>query len=797
MKRPLKIVSIVLLSIVGLSVACFVAGWLTLRASLPSYEGRSHLPGLSAETTVELDGLGMPAIYARNHRDAARTLGYLHGRERFFQMDLMRRQPAGELSELFGPRALEEDRRLRIHRFRSRAHAAMASISEEEADVLRSYAEGVNAGLHSLSARPFEYILLRKSPVEWRPEDCYLVLYAMYLDLQDEENRRESNLGVLRDSVPAELFDFLVPRGTEWDSPIDGSHVDIPPVPGPEVIDLRAKPPAEQLPEAAGLAIAQERWLGSNGFAVSGAASGDGRAILAGDMHLGIGVPTIWYRASIIIENGANPRRITGTTLPGAPTIVTGSNGDVAWTFTNSYGDWVDLIEIELVDEDRYISPEGPLPFEIHLETIRYGEGDDDLERFEVRETIWGPVIDEDHRGIPRALRWVAHAPEGANLRSIDLWEASNLEEAMDVAASSGIPAQNFVVADRDGRIGWTIMGAIPRRSTSLDFRLPQPGSDPSIEWSGWLTPDEYPRVIEPETGRIWSANNRMVGDPALSIIGDGGYAMGARAKQIHDGLARLDQTREIDLLAIQLDDRAVFIQRWRDLLLQILSTPEGRQSEAGSLVPWLEDWGGRASVESQGFRFARAFRSFTEQAVFPDITNAAAAKDERFRWRDLPRREHALWSLVSERPLHLLPLEYDSWDQLLLEAADETWREMTREGRTLEEATWGARNTSRFRHPLAAAIPWFGRYLEYGPHQLPGDWDMPRAQDPGNGASQRMVVSPGDEENGIFHMPGGQSGHPLSPHFDDSHQAWVEGRPTSFLPGPVVSTLTLTPISP
>lgn len=786
----LRLALFFLAALVVIAAIAAVGLWFQLRGSLPDLDGDLPLAGLEHEVTVERDALGVPTIRGQSRIDVARALGYLHAQERFFQMDLLRRQPAGELAELFGPMALESDKALRVHRFRERAKTVVENEPDHQLALLTAYTEGVNAGLEALDSRPFEYIVLRQPPEPWEPEDSVLVVYAMYLDLQDERGRSDASYGVLRETMPPEMFDFLATRGSEWDAPIDDTRLELPPIPPAEVFSLR-----ESNGMGHGESVEGERDAvpGSNNFAVGGSRTDDGRAILAGDMHLGIGVPAIWYRASFVYPDEGATRTITGVTLPGAPAMIAGSNESVAWAFTNSYGDWVDLVIIDDLGDGRYMTPEGPRPYEVFEERLRDSEGN--VETIEVRETIWGPVIDEDSHGRPRALAWVAHHPQGVNQNMFALESVSSVAEALAVANTAGSPAQNFVAVDRDGMIGWTIMGAIPRRTGDGDFRVPQSWSDGTRGWDGWLEPDEYPRVIAPPEDLLWTANARVVGGEMLGLVGDGGYVLGARARQIREALRSRDELDEKDLLAIQLDDRAIFLQRWRDLLLEILDEEAtAGHPQRATMRELVEDWGARASVDSSGYRLVRAFRSFLEESIFERLTEPAQQADERFRWEDLAQREHALWAIVSERPEHLLAPEYDTWREQFLAEVDATIAHFTEDGADLREQTWGKRNTSSFRHPMAGSIPLFGKYLEYPERELPGDWNMPRAQGPSFGASQRMVVSPGREKDGIFHMPGGQSGHPLSPHFADSHEAWVRGEPTPFLPGEPVHTMTLVP---
>jgi penicillin amidase len=368
---------------------------------------------------------------------------------------------------------------------------------------------------------------------------------------------------------------------------------------------------------------------------------------------------------------------------------------------------------------------------------------------------------------------------------------AADIDQALAVAATCGIPAQNIVCADADGRIGWTIMGRIPRRE-GCGGRLPV---GPGCSWEGWLAPADQPRIVDPESGRLWTANARVVGGDALASVGDGGYDLGARAGQIRDALLTLERADEGAMLAIQLDDRALFLGRWRALLLDLLDDDAvAERPRRATARRHIEHWGGRAATTSVGYRLVRAFRlAVRDELVAGYVAAAVDADPEIELWR-LRQVEGALWRLVDERPPALLPPGRTSWRDVLLEGLDGVLAEMLEHHESLDEATWGARNTVRIRHPLSGALPLVGRWLDMPAEPLPGDSKMPRVQSPGFGASERLVVSPGHEENGLFHMPGGQSGHPLSPYYRAGHRAWVEGRPTPFLPGEPVHELRLTP---
>jgi penicillin amidase len=363
------------------------------------------------------------------------------------------------------------------------------------------------------------------------------------------------------------------------------------------------------------------------------------------------------------------------------------------------------------------------------------------------------------------------------------------------VAAESGIPPQNFVCADRTGRIGWTVAGRIPRRA-GPPRRGAVVGTDPKAQWLGFLQADEYPRLVDPPDGLLWTANARTADGEWLELLGNGGYYSGIRAAMIRERLARLERPDERDMLPIQLDDHAVFLERWRDLALRTLTPEATRDHEQRAEFRRLVEasWTGRASIDSAGYRLVRGFRAETLNQVYKALTVPCREADTEFSFGSITQAEGSLWRLVTERPPHLLDPRFASWDGQLLAAIDTVITTLTSDGRALVDRTWGERNRAAIRHPLSLAVPLLSRWLDMPEDQLPGDSFTPRAQGPGFGASERMAVSPGREQDGYFHMPGGQSGHPLSPYYRAGHDAWVKGEPTPFLPGPAAHTLTLRP---
>ena len=780
--------------VVGLPLLLAFCATIALRGSLARLDGKRQLAGLYASVHIARDTLGVPDITAANRQDAARALGYLHAQERFFQMDLQRRSAAGELAALLGPAALARDREVRRHRFRTRAEAVLAAMNDRERALLLAYTEGVNAGLRDLRARPPEYWALRQKPEPWRREDSVLTLYAMFLDLSLDSVWEEKTWGCVRDSLPAALAEFILPAGNPWEAPLEPEPVARPSLPDSTLVDARQWDYGDRTWESFLEPVSGDT-TGSNCWAVAGSRSGHGGSLLANDMHLGHGLPNIWYRARMSWPAGGNRRTIVGVTLPGTPAFVVASNGEVAWGFTNSYGDWLDLIilETDTTDPARYRTPSGWRALDEVIEIIAVKGAEPDT--LVITETIWGPVWTSDGKGRPLVLRWTAHDAGAVNFKLLRFETARDVDAMVALAGAVGIPAQNLICADSGGRIAWTIAGRIPRR-VGYSGRLPVSWADGQCRWDGYRDPAEQPRIIDPDEGLLWTANNRVAAGEHLAVIGDGGYALGARARQIRDGLRAMDRPLEADMLALQLDDRAVFLGEWRDLLLPVLEhRADGLTFEQAEFLRIVRDqWEGRALPSSVSYRLLKDATFCCIDRVYGLLTWPCKAADQEFDAKWLPFRHAVTWTVLTERPPHLLPLGCRDWDDLVLQSVARVMAHATHDGADPAGFTWGARNVVRVEHPLAQFAPRLSRWLVAPTGPLPGDAMMPRVQGRASGASQRLVVSPGREADGIFHMPAGQSGHPLSPYFLAGHQDWAEGRPTPLLPGPARHRLELRP---
>src|SRR2546430_12453048 len=432
-----------------LLLAALGLGWLLLRASLPRLDGALAEAGLTGAVRITRDAGAAPASEAPDRADLGYAPGFVHARDRFSKMALSGGLAAGELGELLGGAALEQDRRARLFRFRSVAREVLAQAAPAERAVLEAYARGVNAGLADLAARPWEYWVLGQPPLPWRPEDTILIEHAMWWDLQANGLRRE----MLRQEINARLggaqcgalwkcgLNFLYPAGTNWDAPVVPSSGGAmtaaqPPAPAAEGLDGRNGRAAANAPGRVPRAPA----AGSNSWAVAGRLTTTGAALIANDMHLGLRVPPLWYHARLRTVAGAAAEALdlNGVTLPGAPLLVAGSNGHIAWGFTNSYGTWLDVTRVPCtaVGQHELTTASGAVALAVAREEIRvHGEAPVVLE---VKSAPAGVLLRTDEAQHSCWFgAWLAQNPQATNLGLMALERATSVAEALEIGRAS------------------------------------------------------------------------------------------------------------------------------------------------------------------------------------------------------------------------------------------------------------------------------------------------------------------------------------------------------------------------
>ena len=767
---------------------------MTIRASMPVLDGKVGLNSLHGPVTVTSDAYGIPTIMAGSRGDAMRTLGYVTTRDRLFQMDLLRRASAGRLAEVFGETMRETDSRQRTFGFSGIAKAIAARLPRDQREILDAYAEGVNDYLAQMETAPFEFLLLGYKPERWSAEDSLLILLGMFqmLNGTGEEERMRT---VMEQALPSAVVAFFAQETDIYtDALLNGqSHISVSPSVPVQALAALRRPVEKRQERRTSLARFERRGLGSNAWAVSGTKTVDGRSLLANDMHLGMTVPNHWYR----VQLGYEQVEITGVMIPGIPVIVAGTNGVVAWGVTNVEGDFLDLVRLELnpINSNEYKSPEGWKQFASRREVIKVKDAPDSV--VQVKETLWGPVLPDLLMDWTVAVRWTALDPEAVDLGQLALDRVRSVGEAIEVMNRAGGPANNVVLADNGGHIAWTYTGRIPMRQ-GFDGSVSVSWADGRFGWTGYVPPNALPRIVDPPSGFIVSANHRMLDASYPYVVGHS-FVNGYRAFRITQRLEGMTQLRERDLLDLQLDSTSQFYEFYRQLAQELLTDAVIQRTPAlAKARDVLNVWNGKADADSRGFSLVLRFHEVLARSVFAPYLSSCWERDVRLGCLGHPDTPLRVLLTTKIQELNPDPGHYSNWAEFLLNAVEQSVQELEAEyaSVSLTELTWGQMNRVKMAHPLAEVLPILGYILNMPEKAASGCLQCIRVMQDGVGASQRLVVSPNHQNEGILHMPGGQSGHPFSSQYRDQQLYWSEGVPLPFLPGKPVHTLLLVPVS-
>jgi penicillin amidase len=777
--------ALAVLTTLVLLVLAAVAGlvWLTL----PGGDVTAAIPGLSAPVAIDLDADGIPRIHAGNEADAAAALGFLHARERLFQMDLMRRVASGELAEVFGADALPTDRMMRTLGLRVRAVADLPLLPADTRALLEAYARGVNAWIAAhgrLSAA--EFVVLG-TPRPWTPVDSLLWGKTMALYLSGNWREERARL-VLDAKFPAAEVDELWPDGG------GGGHPEAALAPDPSLQFAVDRPVLASM--AARLAAVVPEFpapftlpdSASNGWAVDGTHSATGAPLLAGDPHLGYGFPSVWYLARIETPGHV----LAGATAPGLPFLVLGHNGHVAWTFTTTGADVQDLFVETPAGDDRYKTPDGTQPFTLREESIRVRGAPDEL--LTIRETRHGPVISDlvDPTGPVLALAAAELQPaDTAAAGLLALNRATDVAAAGAAAAQITSPIQNMTVADGH-TIALFVTGRIPIRAAGDGSRA-APGADGSHDWVGWASGDRLPHYVSPASGRLVNANERVAPPDFPVFLGRSWYD-DFRAQRIHALLAASDRHSTGSFAAIQLDivDLAA-----RDLLPTLRALPAEMLppgSTARAAFALLAGWDGVTARDGpQALIFnawAQRFRSsLLDHLGVPPAGRAAVAP-----WPQLlhhafsPAGAH--WCGGDCRQMLADSLVRSMPDLVARFGPDPAlWR-------------WGAAHQAVFAHPVLRLLPALGALTE-ARIETPGDDSTidrgglaQGTYESVHGPEFRGVYDLADLNRSLFVMAPGQSGNPFSHLARNFLQRWRDGASVTLAPDAprIAAVITLNP---
>lgn len=742
MRRALVIVG-------GLVLACVLvaaggAVWL-VRRNLPD-EATPAIPGLREPVHVTFDDRGVATVAARSVDDAIRVQGYLTARERLFQLELQRRAGEGRLSELFGKAALDLDRRRLTYGYARVAARAAMLLPEAERLHLQALSDGINAFLASHAGRlGLEFAVLRERPRDFVPADGLLVLLLMYEDLTTvwrDEVARDANRHLPPDTL---RFVFSVVSDDDVTIVPDGEPLLPPPLPGPS--------PA---PRGAARLVAGEEpgAAGSNCWAVSGALTKSGKPVLANDPHLPLNMPSLWLPMRFEIGG----RAIEGVTLPGMPGVVLGRNDALAWGFTNVYTDVQDLYR-ESIADGKAARDGGSEPgerVESRIETIPVRDGPP--ERLEVRETSHGPLVAKD-----LALKWTALEPRNLRLPVVEVMMAAtpaDFDRALDDFLG---PAQNVIWASAAGDIGWRPTGLIPLRRPGTDGSVPYEGRDPANDWRGFVPMSQLPRVRNPASGYLVTANNRVIGT-SFPVPVSTHFWSSSRTRRIRDLIEKAKRE------GVKLDRAAM-----EEIQLDVVSEPMRRLMEAFSpylppdLAKSFEGWDGRADEKSASFLVARALRDRLAERTLKVWKVRGEVRLAEERVVDVALADKAAWRRAGLG-------DKTTAMKLVVEEASRSIAE--KQGLDRSRWSWGGSNHLSARHPFGL-IPGLSRVFDAPRVPMPGASGVPRVQTSLFAQSMRFIVDWGQPDAATLVVPFGVSGHVGSPHRMDQFPYWRGGDPT------------------
>lgn len=778
--RILIAIGIVLLILV-LILAGIGAWW--VRRPWPQVKGEIRLPGLSAPVEVIRDRWGVPHLYAENEHDLFFAQGYVHAQDRLWQMEFSRRIGSGTLSAALGEATLDTDRFLRTIGLRRAAEKDWAKLDEEARAILQAYADGVNAYIESHRDRlPLEFSLVGVDPAPWTPIDTLAWGKIMSYNLcgnYDMELLRARLIAELGEEaaqqllppypegapviVPPEARSYAWLRGAHWET-ID------------RLIGLRRSPGAD--------------W-GSNNWVVHGSRTTTGQPLLADDTHLDLSMPSIWY------ENGLHGGRfdVVGFSFPGVPMVIIGHNARIAWGVTNLPADVQDFYIEKLDDPDhptRYEFMGQWHDLEVVHETIEVKGGTP--VPLEVRITRHGPIMNEAIGDLkeaePLALQWTAL--EGTDLfyavMLLDL--ATDWESFRHALRYWDVPSQNFVYANVDGHIGYQSPGKIPRRAPGHQGLVPVPGWTGEYEWQGFIPFDDLPSVLDPPTGFISTANNKVVPDDYPYHLA---YEWSApyRAQRIADLLAADDRVSLEEVQALHAQTYSLPAEALRPYLLKVKPENDLQARALQRVQEWdlyLEADRVGASVyqvwywflvqntlrDELGDELMEEYIEYSSMHVPMMIAWMAQPDNPWFDDRTTPeietRDEIAQRSLADA--VAWLSERYgqnpDRWQWGRLHAKTFVHQPLGQSGIGLLERLFNSRTVPARGDPFTVDAAWF-------------DYNEPFAMT--GGVSQRYIADLHDLDHSWTMHTTGQSGHLFHPHREDFIRSWqnVEYHPMPF----------------
>lgn len=744
-----------------------LAAWIWLRASLPQTTGQAVIPNLQKSAEIRRDRYGIIFIKAETLADGYRALGYAHAQDRLWQMEIMRRSGAGRLSEIFGNRTLAIDRFIRTLSLRKNVEKTIPTLGPEVMAGLVAYAQGVNAYLTTHKNNlPLEFNLLGVKPEPWQPLDSLVWQKLMALNLS-QNWRTEALRAQFNKQLPAADMQLFLPMA-DHDLPSKLSTISD----SNNWSELRKSFPSFL-----------QNYGASNVWAVSGNKSATGKPLLANDPHLGLELPILWYLARIDTPTLS----LAGATVPGVPFHILGHNKHIAWGFTSSGADVEDLV-VEQPDKNNpnnYMTENGTLPFQSHMETIRIRNAQD--ETLLVRESRHGPIISTLANAAPLTDAPGIIALHSTLLTDKDrtaeglyrLNQAQNVESANEALDLFVAPVQNVLLADVSGAMQLRTAGLIPIRSFFDQGPMPVDGSKADRRWKAFILPNDMPRVSNPTSGFLSNANEPL----SSAILSE--HEPPYRAIRLADRLTHAESFQIQDMAKLQLDT----LTQDAKILLPLITdiTPSTPGSEKA--LDMLKRWDMHMSREKPEPLIYTAWLSLIQAHLIQDDLGALA-----HIYRGLqPELIYRILTSDQDRCDDKQTSPVETCEQELVSTLETTMHILTqRYGRDVALWRWGEVHKVRFINKLFDSLPFAEIFAGHDAATDGGDFTLNRGQtnpdlccDPwdlsaqwahSQGAGFRAVYDLSDLDRSGFIIATGQSGNLFSGHYTDMIDSWRSG---------------------
>lgn len=769
---------------------------------------RIALPGLVADVEVLIDEWGIPHIYGESTKDAMMALGYMHAKDRLFQIIMQKHFAAGRISEIVGAYANSSDKYYRSIGLERAAQETLEWFEDNAAtnadvalalDGVYGLTDGINAFIRTLTpaTTPIEFKILGYTPELWKPVDCFTaantIAWGLSGGIEDMRNLwvRET---INNDTMFYELFPDVLPNIVPIvQEHVNLSYVEYPNAPGGfpatddpgSLVSLAMAEEAEisqekleaiiKLADSSPLFLGDENIVGSNNWAVNGSKSSTGDPIVASDPHLGYQAPSVWYEAHIVVPGVLD---ITGTTFPGLPAVLIGHNGHVAYGFTNVGADVCDIFVEQLnpANSSEYMYDGEYRAFEEIDEAIHTKEGI--VIPFTVKTSVHGPLIDSatntyglDSESNPNlAMNWTGSGVTHPILASALFMKATNLDEFLDAMYWWDSPPQNCVYGDDDGNIAMLVVGRFPIRN-GYNGNFPVTALNDSIGMVSNVPYAFNPREINPSRGFVSSANQRgtLPSNYGFEILGP--FSDGYRGRRIYDLLSNDPVVTVDDMKKYQADSVEVRAQEIVPYVVDAWDALGDGNTTLDGVVDWLRNWDHEMDPNEE----APTVWMYLLSAITYETFDELRTIDTALPLSRVPVLEHLLENNTGPYfDDETTSATVETRDEILVRALHRAINDLTEAWADEPDWKYGNRHIVYVEHMAGMT------FIGGGPHRGQNTLNNAGGWLNRGGPSTRLIADFSSIQMSYMAYPGGQSGNMFSPHWDDLFDIWYAFDPVT-----------------